>query len=78
MPGFTVDDGGDKRGFGGAAGNVLINDRRPSTKQDAPSAILGRIPAELVDHIELVRVRIRDINLYGRTEVVNVVLEWRS
>ena len=48
VPGFTLDDGGDKRGFGGAAGNVLINDRRPSTKQDSPSAILNRISAEQV------------------------------
>jgi hypothetical protein len=27
IPGFRLDDGDDKRGFGAAAGNVLINDR---------------------------------------------------
>jgi len=75
VPGFTLDDGGDKRGFGGAAGNVLINDRRPSTKQDAPSAILGRIPASLVEKIELIRTRMRDIDLQGHAEVVNVTLK---
>ena len=74
VPGFTIDDGGDKRGFGGAAGNVLINDRRPSTKQDAPSAILSRISADQVETVELIRVRIRDIDLQGRPEVLNVVL----
>ena len=74
VPGFTLDDGGDKRGFGGAAGNVLINDRRPSTKQDAPSAILNRISAGQVERVELIRVRVRDIDLQGRTEVLNVVL----
>jgi len=74
VPGFTLNDGGDKRGFGGAAGNVLINDKRPSTKQDLPSAILGRISAGLVEHIELIRVRVRDIDLQGHVEVVNVVL----
>jgi hypothetical protein len=74
VPGFTLDDGGDKRGFGGAAGNILINDRRPSTKQDAPSAILGRVSAEQVLRIELIRVRVRDIDLQGHTEVINVIL----
>lgn len=74
VPGFTLDDGGDKRGFGGAAGNVLINDRRPSTKQDAPSAILNRISADQVESVELIRVRVRDIDLQGRSEVINVVL----
>jgi hypothetical protein len=74
IPGFTLDDGGDKRGFGGAAGNVLINGRRPSTKQDLPSAILGRISADLIERIELIQVRIRDINLHGQSAVVNVIL----
>lgn len=74
VPGFTIDDGGDKRGFGGAAGNVLINGRRPSTKQDVPSAILGRISADLIAKVELIRVRVRDIDLLGQPEVVNVIL----
>jgi len=74
VPGFILNDGGDKRGFGGAAGNVLINDRRPSTKQDLPSAILGRISAGVVERIELIRVRVREIDLQGHVEVVNVVL----
>lgn len=75
IPGFTLNNGGDKRGFGGAAGNVLINDRRPSAKQDLPSAILGRISASLVDRIELIRVKVRDIDLLGQTAVVNVILK---
>ena len=74
VPGFILNDGSGVRGFGGAAGNVLINDRRPSTKQDLPSAILGRISASMVQRIELIRVRIRDIDLQGHVEVVNVVL----
>lgn len=75
IPGFTLNNGGDKRGFGGAAGNVLINDRRPSAKQDLPSAILGRISASLVDRIELIRVKVRDIDLLGQNVVVNVILK---
>lgn len=74
VPGFTIDDGGDVRGFGGAAGNVLINDRRPSTKQDAPSAILSRISADQVERVDLIRVRVREIDLQGHPEVINVVL----
>jgi len=75
VPGFTLDDGGNKRGFGGAAGNVLINDRRPSAKQDAPSAILGRISADRVERVELLRVRVRDVDLQGQTAVVNIILK---
>ena len=74
LPGFRLDDGGDQRGFGGAAGNVLIDGRRPSTKQDTPSDILDRIPASLVDRIEMIRGAIRDIELQGQVEVVNVLL----
>ncbi|NNE38525.1 MAG: TonB-dependent receptor plug domain-containing protein, partial [Gammaproteobacteria bacterium] len=82
VPGFNLDDGGDTqvfgadvRGYGGAAGNILINDRRPSAKQDSPTAILSRISAETVDRIELIRVKVRDIDLLGQTEVINVILK---
>ncbi len=75
IPGFTLNNGGDKRGFGGAAGNMLINDRRPSAKQDLPSAILGRISADLVERIELIQIKVRDIDLLGQTAVVNVILK---
>jgi len=74
VPGFTPDDGGNLRGFGTAVGNILINDRRPSTKQDSPSAILGRISADLVERIELIRIKVRDIDLQGHIQVVNVIL----
>ncbi len=74
VPGFSLDDGGDMRGFGTSVGNVLINDKRPSTKGDAPSAILARISADQVEKIELIRVKVRDIDLQGHIEVVNVVL----
>ena len=36
VPGFILNDGDSERGFGGSVGNVLINDRRPSAKQDPP------------------------------------------
>ncbi len=74
MPGFLIDDGSDERGFGAAIGNVLINDRYPSAKQDTPSQILQRIPAGQVVKIELIRGQIREIDLLGRPVVLNLVL----
>lgn len=74
LPGFVLNNGDAERGFGGAVGNVLINDRRPSAKQDLPSAILGRIPANQVERLELIRGQVRNIDLQGHTIVANVIL----
>lgn len=74
VPGFQIDDGEDLRGFGNAAGNILINDRRPSAKQDPASAILSRIPAASVDRIELIRGQSGDVNMQGYSIVANVIL----
>ncbi len=73
-PGFQLDDGSPGRGFIGAAGNILINDKYPGVKQDTASAILARIPANQVARIELVRGQVRDIDLQDRPVVVNVIL----
>jgi hypothetical protein len=84
IPGFVISDclsclndqqGGGRRGFGAALGNVLINGRRPSAKQDSPSAILTRIPAASVDYIELIRGQVRGIDLSGQTVVANIILK---
>jgi hypothetical protein len=74
VPGFQLDDGDASRGLGAAAGNVLINDRRPSAKQDLPSLILSRIPASLVERIELIRGQVRDIDLQGESVLANIIL----
>lgn len=74
VPGFQLDDGDELRGFGSAAGNILIDSSRPSAKQDVISDILARIPAANVDHIELIRGQVQDINMQGHSIVVNVVL----
>jgi hypothetical protein len=74
LPGFQLDDGDASRGLGAAAGNVLINDRRPSAKQDLPSVILTRIPASLVERIELIRGQVRDIDLQGQSVIANIIL----
>ena len=74
VPGFSLNDGDSDRGFIAAVGNVLINDTYPSAKQDTPSAILDRIPASQVAQIELIRGKVRGIDLQGQSVVVNVVL----
>ncbi|MEE8426103.1 MAG: Plug domain-containing protein, partial [Woeseiaceae bacterium] len=74
LPGFQLDDGEDKRGFGAASGNVLINDRYPSAKQDTASRILERIPASQVERIDLIRGRVRGIDLRSQSSVISVIL----
>lgn len=74
IPGFQIDDGASKRGFGAAAGNVLINDRYPSAKQDTPSQILERISADQVARIDLIRGQVRGIDLRRKAEVASVIL----
>jgi hypothetical protein len=76
VPGFQLDDSTNNiRGFASASGNLLINDRRPSVKQDLPSTILSRIPANLVKHIELIRGQASGIDLRGESLMVNVILQ---
>ncbi len=74
VPGFLLDDGEDNRGFGAAAGNVLINGRRPSAKQNTPSAFLTRISAGQVERIELIRNQVRGIDMLGHSALVNIIL----
>jgi hypothetical protein len=54
-PGFSLDEGSNVRGFGGAAGNVLIDGARPSVKGGGLRAYLERIPAEQVLEVRLIR-----------------------
>lgn len=74
LPGFRLIEGGGSRGFGGNAGNVLINAERPSSKQDRLSQILSRIPAGQVEQIELVRGDTGALTAGGQSVVANVVL----
>ncbi len=74
LPGFDLNDGSGDRGFGSGAGNILINDRRPSAKQDAPSEILDRIPASIVKRIDLIRSQVRGIDLQGEPIVASIML----
>ena len=74
VPGFQISDGDGSRGFGGAAGNVLINGERPSSKQDPVSAILKRIPAARVRQIDLIRGNTGQFDAGSQPIIVNVII----
>jgi hypothetical protein len=75
LPGFTIDEGEDLRGFGATAGNVLIGGQRPATKTSL-SDELGRVAARDVLRIELIRASAAgDIDVRGYTELANIVLK---
>jgi outer membrane receptor protein involved in Fe transport len=73
LPGFVFDDGDTARGFAGTAGNVLIDGQRPTSKTDDLQAILTRLPAADVDHIDVIRGGAQGIDMHGKTVVANVI-----
>lgn len=72
LPGFSFDGGDNNRGFGGNAGNVLIDGSRPTSKSGGLSGALSRIPAAQVDHIEIIRGGIGASEASGQSIVANV------
>lgn len=74
VPGFELRDGDDRRGFGGAAGNLLINGERPSSKT-VPSELLKRIPAANVLRIEVLSGTSAAADVRGQSQLVNVVVK---
>jgi outer membrane receptor protein involved in Fe transport len=75
LPGFLMSISGELRGYGSDTGNVLVNGRRPSSKRVTVPSLLDRIPANLVEKIELIRGPVRNIEMQGEPEVANVVLK---
>ena len=74
LPGFRLDNGdNDTRGFGGAAGNVIINGARISAKSATPEDILGRIPAADVERIDVIRGQVGGLDLRGQNVVANII-----
>jgi outer membrane receptor protein involved in Fe transport len=73
VPGFGIQDGDSVRGFGGAAGNVLIDGARPTSKDESLQSILSRIPAANVERIELLEGNAAAALAPGKAQVVNVV-----
>lgn len=76
VPGFTLDNGEDRRGFAGAAGNVLINGERPSSKTPL-SEQLARISARDVLRLDLYSGGLDGADLRGQTMLVDVRLRPR-
>lgn len=75
LPGFQLNTGDTgTRGFAGAAGNVLIDGDRPSSKSDTLDAVLRRISADSVERIELIRGGAPGIDMQGQSVVANVIV----
>ncbi len=72
LPGFSFDGGSDARGFGGTAGNVLIDGARPGSKNGLRN-VLQRIPAAQVERIEVIRGGVGASDSAGQTVVANVI-----
>ena len=74
-PGFQLEIGDEEvRGFGNAAGNVVVNGQRPSSKSDTLDTILQRIPASRVLRVEVGRGDLFGAEFAGRPQVLNLVL----
>lgn len=73
IPGFDFQGGGGGRGLSGAAGNVLIDGKRPVSKSDGLDDVLRRVPASQVARIDVIRGGAPGIDMQGRSVVANVV-----
>jgi hypothetical protein len=74
LPGVQIHNGDlGMRGYSGSAGNILIDGQRPTSKEESPEALLERIPAEAVDHIELIHSGVAGYDMQGYALLVNVV-----
>lgn len=75
VPGFRLEEVDQEvRGFGQAAGNVVINGQRPSAKSETLATILSRIPATQVLRVEVGPGDLFASELSGKPQVVNLVL----
>jgi len=72
VPGFNLQRGSDARGFGGTAGNVLLDGARPTSKNNLED-VLKRIPATQVEKIEVLRGGLGASNAAGQSVVANIV-----
>ncbi len=73
LPGFTIDTGEDLRGFGATAGNVLIDGERPSSKTGGIEDALNRLPANLIERVEVIRGVAGNSEAAGQAVVANII-----
>lgn len=75
LPGFSLEQGDNARGFAGTSGNFLINGERPTTKNESLEDMLRRIAATTVERIDLIRGGAPGIDMQGRTVMANIILK---
>src|SRR4051812_18806929 len=73
VPGFSVETGDSVRGFEGAAGNVIVDGQRPTSKTDTLDQILTRIPIAQIERIDIIRGGAPGIDMQGKTVIANVI-----
>lgn len=75
VPGFSLDLGDqDIRGFAAAAGNVVFNGARPSSKSESLEATLQRIPASRVTGVQVGPGSLYGADYASRSQVLNILL----
>ena len=75
VPGFNLDLGNnDVRGFAAAAGNVVINGARPSSKAETLESTLSRIPARQVSKVEVGPGDLYGADYSSKSQVLNIIL----
>lgn len=75
VPGFAIEQGdGSVRGFSQAAGNVVVNGARPSSKSEELDDMLARIPANRVVRIEVGPGDLYGSDYAGKSQVLNLLL----
>lgn len=75
VPGFNLDLGNsDIRGFAAAAGNVVINGARPSSKAESLETTLLRIPARRVSRVEVGPGDLFGADYSSKSQVLNIIL----
>jgi hypothetical protein len=73
IPGFNFNQDSKARGFGGNAGNVLVDGARPTSKSGGLKGALKRIPAAQVTTIEIIRGGVGAGGGAGQSVVANVI-----
>jgi len=75
VPGFSLDLGNaDIRGFAAAAGNVVINGSRPSSKAESLETTLLRIPARRVSRVEVGPGDLFGADYSSKSQVLNITM----
>lgn len=75
VPGFAIEESNNEvRGFAGAAGNILFNGARPSSKAESLFTILARVPAGNVVRVEVGPGSLYGADFAGKSQVLNIIL----